>query len=474
MTKKTKTTKAKRIVNLLILYQGEEAKTFADGIAQPLSKDLPGDIHCEHRQVGYHEDKSDTHVFDLYLKDMAWADASIAIVAFDPRFASKTGNIWFEIGWWYAKKPPGTILICLQENENVSTVSDNAGIVAPKFSDLRELVEKAKDLVQDVASKKYPEDKPHGERYHPDGRYSDTCKLMDTLGLDRWPPGGVFTCEHLILRPQRDIKATSGQDKALIIECDFRKQSVILVSELMRMARANRENAEVQNAFFQFAKYASEALATDSTSFDHRDASLNETHRDDKRQKALEKMVEWLGKLGDTISELMLPRSQLYLEPAVDAWEKLRCFIEYRVKTAIKNRKRMLGLQFEYPQMQVLLVYAKPFTSWARDLLHANSNFRQNAYFLKRKTKGEESEQEANQIADHCKLAEGMAVLLDYMGQQYFRTCRNVIKAILESANPFHDIRQTFSNIRVKLPHNNHRDFQFPDIWPDKKGAARA
>lgn len=457
--------KEKRVVRLLLLYQGEKAEELADGIIVPLEKDWAGDIGCVCDALKFGEAYAQMDLWHEYTKRVAWADAAVAILAVDTRAASLVGNVWFEIGWWIAKKPYKTLLICVQDHPKVAAISDFEGRKAPRFSSPEELLKEIRKHVAFVASMKSASREAGGKRYDQNGRYLDASKLKDTLGCDKWNQQGVHTCEHLILRLSN--ASSDGENESQTLECDFRKQSTGFISELLRMARAGRECTEIQEAFQHFAVSASLALATDKQPIDKDNKSRDENRRDEARCKHLDDMVLRLRKLGNLVKELVLPRKKYYHPVAEDEWEKLRYFIEYRLDMPWEQSYGMKVPQDLLLAVQGMKSMAEPFTDWARRLIQDGVS--KNPYYLQHRGASDASTEEANRIREYKRLAETMGELLDHIGCEYFRLCRQSMKDIFCARNPFADLRHTLSALRSNLPHNK-EGYAFPHIWPEKWG----
>lgn len=65
-------------------------------------------------------------------------DAAIAILTLDQRMASAVGDIWFEIGFWLARKGPETIMFACHESVE-STPAYFSGYIIPRFDAAVEL-----------------------------------------------------------------------------------------------------------------------------------------------------------------------------------------------------------------------------------------------------------------------------------------------------------------------------------------------
>ena len=458
---------AQYIINLLILYQGTTSEGLADQLIKPMKEDWGGDIKCEPRQVGFGENVSDETVQNRFMQELAWANVAVAILAIDERPASTTGSIWLEIGWWFAKKPRGTILLCCQKHNQVQVPSNILGNVVPSFSNLTDLVQMTKDLVVrkvgDVRFRRVGRD----TAYDQEGRYVDYLKLCDTLGSNVWLPDSAHTCEYLVLRPQ----AGPGNDTETA-ECDFRQESASFISELLRMGKCNHENAEIQHCFYQVGRYAKEAVATEDEEFYPTNEQRDESERTMKRQECLEKLSVWLGMLYDLGDELLMPRASRYSKPAKDTWEKLEYFMKYRLNLAVQYHRQVPGFREVYIKASAMIKYVTPFTDWARKL--RDGSYTENAYFKQRKRESNEATDEANIIKEYSWLSDTMAIVLACIGDEYFTQCRNSMKQMLNNdTNPFDDMKQTFQILRLQLPHNK-PNFYLPDIWPGKKEGARA
>jgi hypothetical protein len=443
-------------IKLLILYQGNDAKKLADNLIEPLSKELGGDIQCTPKTVGFQKDISNNYVKDRYIEMIEWADAAIAIICFDDRFASEAGNIWFEIGWWYAKKPEKSIAICLQEHEKVEVISNIKGIVIPTFNNLDDIIDIAKDLVREVGDKIYPRTDTNQDKYL-NGKYSDYLKIRDTIGSYTWQPEDALYCQHLNKSVEHDLKTI----------CKFRKSSTIFISELLRMGRVNRENIYIRQLLNEVVFYADLALETESIFFESQNNEMTiKNLRHQYRRRYLTIMVNKLSRLESIINELIQSRCKLYVVPAKDPWEKLKFFIQYRIKIVVEN-KDQFNINIMDHQLDKIYSNVETLVDWARNVL-AN-DIEENNFYKYRRGEKKQSEDAAIKIEKFVTYMKDFIAILDTLNYEYFNNCRKKMNSCFNiDSNPFHDIINTLNYVTNELPQNTN-EYILPHIWPDEK-----
>lgn len=449
----------KLIVNILILYQGKVAKSYADPLSSRLNnKDLGGNYKYKANQVGFHEDDSSKYILTIFLNDLVWADGAVAIIGPDKRMSSKTGNIWYEIGWWHAKKSPENLLICTLEDKDVDVITDYNGKIVPRFSNNDDLLSTVLSHIHKVGDAIYKIEEYKNRDFDENDNYSMNLKIFDTLGHKHYPIHGVYNCEHLILRGDKNT-----------IDCDYRIKSIHFISELIRMGEKDRETSELMNCFYQIARYANETIRAEERIYHRNDKQHDIIDRRYNRQDKYDRMIEWIYELIRKMKQFFELSLNSDLDIKKNLWNELAFYMEYRVDIAITYFEFLKGLQLYLSNLKTLKNRINDFINWMENLTNDKFDYHKSNFYQEGINLGDKSKDEANDIRFFSIIAENMAQLLDYFSCEYFRKCQEIIFENIDSENPFIDIRNTFKKIVEALPHNQ-KECLYPKIWPQNKG----
>ncbi len=438
-------------LKILILYQGEKSKSIKSKIIESLTQSKAAEIKIQ--QVSA-DDSFDKMVIKEVEKQIKLCDAAIAIITADERPSSMAGNLWFELGLWWGKKSPKTVLACVQEAPEswseekewiVKVPSDLQGNEALRFTTIQDIRLKLEQFVSKIARLK------KAASTHETKKRSIEEKIKDTLIINRG---------HNITEPVEFFLCSVNDTN-----CNYRKDNLYFISELLRMGKANREQNMIEICLFKIGKLALQiySLFHKRDYFDKKNEApyAIEEHCSQLSQK----LYTEFDNLFDT-ANIFLKRIGSYEKLIKNPWVRLEKYILYRIEVVSKHPRRK--------KLKFFRKFNKPnnsqgektrnFIEWIK-IGRKNRDDYSDIEFVPCNVVDEKVRKMINNLRINGNYALEIAEIFSFLGEESFRSCRKCICDNLKKLNNPDTLHDIFAEICNSFPHNQNNSC-LPNIWP--------
>ena len=462
--------------HLLILFQGSAAEDYSKKTKEYFSNiDIVG-YQLIFKFISDWPAGVGNSVLDQFYTGVHWADAAIAIIAEDQRYASQNaGNIYFEMGWWMAKKSHDTLFVYAEETELVIPPTDLIGQVIPRFSK-GNIGEKYEDLRGKIERTILSNKKiTSGYLFDNNYLYKNELKIRDTIGNGEWEPVKTFYCENFS-DPSNDLDR---------FKCSFRKVSVSLISEMYRMAENHKLCSEIISSFQEIAMCCEIMSTSEGLKGSKEYAWVLRADR--ARQDAFVKLRKSIGVLESIMTNYITVsvRKDVQID---NPWKKLKRFLEYRLETAqyifenvnkrntmsqeLKHLYALFKEKFETTEFNTNKDNLDSFINIIQDIRNDNQ-YTSSEYYQQ----GTHKEMQNNIFL--CKqFCRYLKLLLTFFNSHFYDYWYSAFSLTdSKSKQPLEDLQKTFNSIIDKIPQNNFNyyiesdnrkpKFYFPHIWPE-------
>lgn len=435
---------------IAILYQGENATDYRKHVVERLKYCNAEPVEAAFNEEG-HED--DVRINERVISDMMKCDGAIALLTKDTRAASACGNLWLEVGLWIGLKSRRTIRI-IQEGQPddwdagkdgewpVKLPSNILGEFCPVFNTndkLSELVAVFVEKMRDILRPSLNVD-THTE----EGVFIDELKIIDVLMSDNavWKPNDIHFC----------------QDRKEKYECSYRKETIGLLCEFLRMRECSWEDWLIEVCFHRLYHLCRAALQVD-----YMESIKDPVTQGDIRQSAIDEIHNILNLLCTTAGKLLkIPNGKSVT--GSDEWHKLSGYLFYRLNLGYYSQWNILPDGKKREQHKEDMSF---FCSWAKEL--AASDYKKHPYYNEGFKPLFPADATTSKMAGNfhksSRVAKDISKALASLKNQCFSDSEKAIKKGINILNDHTQIVRSIQEIRSSLPQNR-SESNLPRIWP--------
>lgn len=405
-----------------VIYQGPRAEAFAEKLRR-LSAELEpsGVVLCQTRDTRH---SAKGRILDRVLDDSHNLHGAIAIVDHVGKDASRSGNLWFEVGLWLAQRQHELLKICVKTKSEI--ISDLRGCRVAPFRTFDKLEAHIREHVDHVRA--FYSSSPRR------GRVDTTVgmrKIQETfLRPDQaWLRPTSYAC-HRSQRP---------------IHCPFRLNSLEFAAELIRMEHASHERHTVEDYLSLFSGIGARLLLAQAD-------GANSAGSMKDRDRLVGDMMRVREKFLSLIRSLLMKRVRPYPPPRWSVEQRFSRYVDDRLDTAVHCKiKPSSAIHEAHTQQQKgedFLRWLKGINTktWKAFITDNDTGFRGDLYLW----------------TTYCG---DVAEYLQAVNHSYFDGCRKVLNRRLGAKTSSRAVHEEFQKLIEEFPHNKK---PYKPIWPQR------